>query len=254
VPARKIAGLQQQSPGRSGPVRSGIVAVMLIHNPDPTYTRSERSHANFRLAIKLAVAFVGVVWLMQLTNWAMGLGAADLGVRPRDSAGLAGIVFAPLLHADFEHLLANTPPLLVLLTMMLYLYPNSALKVLPAVYFGSGIAVWLFARGGVHIGASGLIYGLVGYVLVAGIIRRDRRAIAASLIVSFLYGALVWGVLPIRYGMSWETHLAAAVIGVAMAVLLRRLDVAPRARYTWEEEPEEHDQQSASDEDRRERI
>jgi len=227
---------------------------MQIHSPDPAYTRGERSRANFRLAVTLAGAFVGVIWLMQLTNWAMDLGADDLGVRPREIGGLAGIVFAPLLHGDFEHLLANTPPLLVLATMMLYLYPNSALKVLPAVYFGPGIAVWLFARGGVHIGASGLVYGLVAYILVAGIIRRDRRAIAASLLVSFMYGALVWGVLPIRYGMSWETHLAAAVIGAVMAILLRHLDIPPRARYTWEEETEALDRESATDEDERERI
>ncbi len=219
---------------------------MQIHNPDPEYTRSDRSRANFGLAVKLAAAFVGLLWLMQLTNWAMDLGADDLGIRPREIGGLVGIVFAPLLHANFEHLLANTPPLLVLATMMLYLYPNSALKVLPAVYFGPGIAVWLFARGGVHIGASGLVYGLVAYVLLAGIIRRDRRAIAASLIVSFMYGALVWGVLPIRQGVSWETHLAAALIGVAMAILLRRLDVPPRVRYTWENESDE----KASDGDR----
>lgn len=226
---------------------------MQIHIPDPAYTNSDRSRANFRLAVKLAAAFVALIWLMQLTNWAMDLGADDLGIRPREVGGLAGIVFAPLLHAGFEHLLANTPPLLVLATMMLYLYPNSALKVLPAVYFGPGIAVWLFARGGVHIGASGLVYGLVAYVLVAGIIRRDRRAIAASLIVSFMYGALVWGVLPIRYGVSWETHLAAALIGVAMAILLRHLDVPPRARFTWEDETDEVAHEKASDGDRLEK-
>lgn len=73
---------------------------------------------------------------------------------------------------------------------------------LAAVYFGPGIAVWLFARGSVHIGASGLVYGLVSYVFAAGIIRRDRRALAASLLVAFMYGALAWGVLPIQPGVS----------------------------------------------------
>ena len=106
---------------------------------------------------------------------------------------MSGILFAPLVHDGFPHLLANTPPLLVLGTAMLYLYPTAAPKVLPAIWLGPGIAVWLLARGGVHIGASGLVYGLVSYIFVAGLIRRDRRAIAASLLVCFMYGALVWG-------------------------------------------------------------
>jgi len=100
--------------------------------------------------------------------------------------------------------------------------------------------VWLFARGGgaVHVGASGLVYGLVGYIFVAGVIRRDRRAIAASLLVAFMYGALVWGVLPIQPGVSWETHLAAAVIGVVLALALRHRDIPPHVRYEWEGEAE----------------
>jgi len=209
---------------------------MQIHNPDPAYTGSERARANFRLAVKLTLGFVALLWLIQLSNWALGLGVEDFGVRPREWAGLPGILLAPLMHSGFPHLIANTLPLLVLGTTMLYLYPNAALKVLPAVYFGPGIAVWLFARGGVHIGASGLIYGLVSYVFVAGLIRRDRRAIAASLLVSFLYGASVWGVFPIERGVSWETHLAAALIGLAFAIALRHLDIPPRRRYSWEDE------------------
>ncbi len=125
---------------------------------------------------------------------------------------------APLLHGDFAHLMSNALPLAVVGTAMLYLYPDASRIVLPAIYFGPGVAVWLFARDSVHIGASGLVYGLVCYVFVAGILRRDRRAIAASLLVAFMYGALVWGVLPIRIGVSWETHLAAALIGVALAL------------------------------------
>src|SRR3989475_12645440 len=96
---------------------------------------------------------------------------------------------------------------------MLHLYPNSAIKVIPAVYLGPGIAVWLFAKEStVHVGASGLVYGLVSYIFVAGGIRRDRRAIAAALLGFFLYGSMVWGGFPIHPGASWETHLAAVVL------------------------------------------
>ena len=212
---------------------------MEIHAPDPAHTTSARSRENFRLAVKIAAAFVGLAWLIQLTSFALDVAPVDLGVRPRQPGGLWGIVCAPMVHGGFEHLVANTPALLVALTAMLYLYPRASLRVLPAVYFGPGIAVWLFARGGVHVGSSGVIYGLVAYIVVAGFIRRDRRAIGASLLVCFLYGALVWGVLPIERGVSWETHLAAALIGAAFALALRHLDVPPRRRYAWEDEAEE---------------
>jgi len=209
---------------------------MQIHLPDPAYARTERARDNFRLAVRIALGFVALLWVIELLSLALGLGPEDFGVRPRQLAGLPGILFAPLVHGGFAHLLANSLPLLVLGTAMLYLYPSAALKVLPAVYLGPGVAVWLFARGGVHVGASGLVYGLVSYIFVAGLIRRDRRAIAASLLVSFMYGALVWGVLPIESGVSWETHLAAALIGVALAIALRRLDIPLRKRYSWEDE------------------
>jgi membrane associated rhomboid family serine protease len=111
--------------------------------------------------------------------------------------------------------------------------------VLPAVYFGTGLAVWVLGRSSMHLGASGLVYGLVSYILLAGILRRDRRAIAASLLVCFMYGALVWGVLPIQSGVSWESHLAAAVIGAVMAIGLRHRDVPPPRRYSWEDEVHE---------------
>ena len=209
--------------------------------PDPAYTSSGQPRANFRLAVKIALGFVALIWLIHLLNWGLDLGLERFGVRPRELAGLPGILLAPLLHAGFAHLIANSLPLLVLGTGMLHLYPNSARKVVPAVYLGPGIAVWLFARSSVHVGASGLVYGLVSYIFVGGLIRRDRRAIAASLLVCFLYGALAWGVLPIEPGVSWETHLAAALIGLVLAIALRRLDIPPRKRYSWEQEKDEYE-------------
>jgi len=215
---------------------------MEIHAPDSAYTSSRRAHANYRVAVRITLGFVALLWLIQLSGWALGVGPEDLGVQPRRWTGLPGIVFAPLLHDGFAHLFANTPPLLVLGVAMLYLYPVAAPRVLPAIWLGPGIAVWLLgAAGTIHIGASGLVYGLLGYVFVAGLLRRDRRAIAASMLVCFMYGALVWGVLPIRTRTSWETHLAAALIGVGFALVLRHRDVPPRKRYTWEDEPAEPD-------------
>ncbi len=227
---------------------------MQIDPPDAAYIAAERARANFRLAVRIALSFVALIWLIQLANWGLDVGPEQFGIRPRKLAGLVGILFAPLLHGSFEHLIANSVPVVVLGTVMLTLYPQAAPKVLPAIYLGPGVAVWLFARGGTHIGASGLVYGLMSYILVAGLIRRDRRAIAASLLVCFMYGALVWGVLPIQQRVSWETHLAAAVIGVVLAIALRRLDPQPRTRYAWEDENDERAPESSNNSATRDEI
>ena len=218
---------------------------MQIYVPDPDRTGSERVRAHFRLAAKISFGFVALLWLIYSLSLWLDLEPDVSGIRPRQLDGLPGIFFAPLVHANFAHLVANSPPLLVLGTAMLFLYPNSALRVLPAVYLGTGVVVWLLGRDSVHFGASGLVYGLVAYVFVAGLLRRDRRAIAASLVVCFMYGSLAWGLVPTQIGVSWETHLAAALIGVAMAIALRRLDVLPPKRYVWEVEPAENDERES---------
>jgi membrane associated rhomboid family serine protease len=219
---------------------------MQVHATDPVYAESAGSQGRFRAAAVVSVLFVAALVLVHFVSWALGLDLQRFGVQPREVAGLAGILVAPLLHGDVAHLASNALPLLVAGTALLYLYPDSSRIVLPAVYLVPGLLVWAFARGSIHIGASGLVYGIVAYVFAGGILRRDRRAWAASVLVAFLYGAMVWGVLPIRHGVSWETHLAAAVVGVVLAFALRRRDVPPRKLYSWELEPEESEAPATS--------
>jgi membrane associated rhomboid family serine protease len=209
---------------------------MQIHVPDPAYTGSEQARLHFGLAVRLAFGFVVLIWLVHLMNWGLDLDSWPFGIRPREISGLPGIFLAPLVHGSFEHLIANSLPLLVLGTAMLFLYPASALRALPLLYLVPGVAVWFFGRDSVHLGASGLIYGLVSYVFVAGLLRRDRRAIASSLVVCFMYGSLTWGVVPTPRGVSWETHLAGALIGVLLAIVFRHMDRPPLKRYVWEGE------------------
>lgn len=204
--------------------------------PDPHHTSSARSKALLTVAICLSVGFVGLLWLIHLMTWGLGLDAWPFGLRPREWQGLLGVATAPLVHSDFGHLFANSVPLATAGAAMLFVYPQSTLRVLPTLYFGTGVLVWLFGRSSVHLGASGLVYGLVSYMLVAGLLRRDRRAVAISLLVVFMYGSLAWGLLPLQPGVSWETHLAAATIGVLLAIALRKLDIPPRRRYAWEDE------------------
>ena len=150
--------------------------------------------------------------------------------------GLIGVFTAPLLHSGAEHLFSNSLPLIVSLTTVLYLYPRSAMRAIPVIWIGSGMLAWIIGRESLHFGASGFVYGLLAYVFISGILRLDMRSVAVSVMVWFLYGSMIWGVLPIRPNMSWELHLAGAILGVVLAIVFRHWDVAPVKRYSWEDD------------------
>ena len=209
---------------------------MHLKRPDPRYTHSPKAKKNFALALKAGLWFVGILWFIQFANDYLGLELGRFGLRPRDMGGLVGIVTAPLLHGGFAHLFSNTMPLLVSITAMLYLYPNSALRALPMIWLGGGLLAWFIGRPSFHVGASGLVYGMLSFVFVSGMLRQDFRSMAVSLFVWFLYGSMVWGILPIRPRMSWEMHLAGALMGIVMAVLYRHWDRVPIKRYDWEDD------------------
>ena len=209
---------------------------MPLDKPDPRFTQSRRARRNFRLSIRLSLVFIGVLWTVFIVDEAFGLRLGQFGLRPGSVPGLVGVVTAPLLHANFQHILSNTLPMLISMTATLYLYPNSALRVIPLVWIGGGALSWLIGRPNLHIGASGLIYGLLAFVFVSGILRRDLRSVSVSLLVGFLYGSMVWGVLPTRPQMSWEMHLSGALIGVMLAFVFQKWDRVPVVRYEWEDD------------------
>ena len=209
-----------------------------INIPDPEYANSERAKKNFVFALKLAAIVVGLIWFVFIVDGLLGLGLRQFGLVPRRLSGLGGIIMVPLLHANLSHIINNSLPLFVGMASMLYLYPNSAVKVLPVLYFGSSALTWVFGRTSLHIGASGLVYGILAYVFVSGLLRRDMRSIGVTMLVYFLYGSMVWGVLPIREKMSWELHLSGAVLGVVLAFVHRSWDRIPVKQYEWEENDE----------------
>jgi membrane associated rhomboid family serine protease len=209
---------------------------MHLGKPDPRFTSSPRAQRNFKLALNLSFWFAGLLWLILIVDTVLDLGLARFGLRPRHLDGLIGVLTAPLLHSGAEHLFSNTLPLLISLTTVLYLYPRSALRVIPVIWLGSGILAWIIGRHSLHFGASGFVYGLLAYVFISGILRLDMRSVAVSIMVWFLYGSMIWGVLPIRPNMSWELHLCGAILGVAMAIVFRRWDVTPVKRYSWEDD------------------
>ena len=209
---------------------------MQLLKPDPDFITSKKAKSNFSLALRTGLAVTGFIWFVWLSDAYLNLGLARYGLRPRDLEGLLGIITAPLLHSGLEHLFSNTGPLIISLTAILYLYPNCALRVLPMVWLGSGMLAWLIGRPSIHIGASGFVYGVLAFVFLSGVLRRDLRSVGVSMMVWFLYGSMIWGVLPIRPGMSWEMHLSGAVLGIMMAVLYRDWDRVPIKRYEWEDD------------------
>ena len=190
-----------------------------------------------RIAFAISLSFALLLWAVKLVEYFGVLDFTRFGIYPRRADGLAGVLFSPFIHGSFVHLFANTTPIIVIGTMLLYGYPRATKVLLPIVYLGSGVAVWLFAREAYHIGASGLAFGMLFFVLTVGILRWDRRAIALSLVVFFLYGGMIWGVLPVARDVSFESHMSGALIGIVLAFLLKHCDPEPpRKQYSWEQE------------------
>jgi membrane associated rhomboid family serine protease len=208
--------------------------------PEPSATTIQRDRARVRYALLGAAGLVAGIWLAWLGAWLLGWNIDDLGIRPRDVHGLIGILTAPFAHASFEHLMSNTLPLGLLSALMLYAYPRATRYALPLIWLASGLGVWLWARPSVHVGISGITHGLMFFLFLMGLLRRDRLGVALALLVFFLYGGMLMTVLPREVEVSFEYHLAGAVAGIVSAVLLFRLDPqAPRKRYSWEDEEEQ---------------
>lgn len=205
-------------------------------------TESARDTHRLRRAFLSSVAFTGLLWLIELAELVFRLDLSHLAIFPRRPDTLAGIVLAPLLHVSLSHLFANTAPILVLGTLLLYGYPKASRILFPVLYLGSGLGVWLIARPAWHLGASGLVFGMMFFVFTLGILRWDRRAIALALVVFLLYGSTIWGIFPTAPDISFEYHLLGAGIGVLLAFLLKGLDPPPQEKkYDWEGEDGDDD-------------
>ncbi|MCH9029654.1 MAG: rhomboid family intramembrane serine protease [Bacteroidetes bacterium] len=160
-----------------------------------------------------------------------------MGIFPRNLFGILGIVTGPVIHANFSHLLSNTIPLMILGWAIFYFYPKASYKAFLFVYILTGVFVWLFARQVFHIGASGIVYGFVSFLFFSGIFRKDNKSIAIGLIITFLYGGIIWGVLPGQKGISWESHLFGGIAGVITAFIFKNVD--PPKKYDWEDEEDD---------------
>ncbi len=191
--------------------------------------------------------FVLAFWIVEIIEQTTGISFVQLGVYPLHLKGLWGILFSPFIHSDFNHLISNSIPFFILLGMLVYYYRRISYRIFFMMYILAGLCVWLAGREAWHIGASGVVYALAAFHFVSGVIRNDTRLLTFSVVVVFLYGSLIWGILPINPEVSWEGHLWGAISGIVLAIYFRKY-IIRRDKFDWEEEEEdEEEEESLSD-------
>jgi membrane associated rhomboid family serine protease len=222
-----------------------------------TYKRSAKAFEK-RLILHSMVwpaIFVAVMWLVKAIELISDVSFSEYGMAPRNLKGLYGILTYPFLHKDFSHLSANSAPLFILGTALFYYYREAGRLIFLQLFLISGLWLWVLGDyGSIHIGASGLVYGLTAFHITAGIIKRNKRLMAFALLVLFLYGSFVWGIFPDFFphrNISWEGHLTGLIAGVVLA-WYHRGKGPQRDRYQWEwdelEEEDDDDENNAQEE------
>lgn len=179
----------------------------------------------------LMLAWVGLLWLLEAFDVATGHSLDPYGISPRDTDELADVVPAAFLHFGWDHVAANSLPLLVLGFLAAVRGIGRFLAVSLTIIVVSGLGIWLTApENSLTAGASGMVFGLFGYLLVRGFVDRDALDITVGITVVLLYGSILWGVLPTASGVSWQGHLFGLVGGVLAAFWFRRSARGARAR------------------------
>jgi membrane associated rhomboid family serine protease len=191
-----------------------------------------------------SIVLVALIWIAFFVDNYFSLSLWNYGLYPRTLHGLSGILTMPLIHGDIQHIINNTIPLIVLISFLFHFYPTHCRKVVLLIWVTSGLWTWVFARPSYHIGASAVIYGLAAFIFFAGIIIKEKKHIAISLLVVFLYGSIIWGMFPIDLRQSWEGHLTGFLAGTALAFFYKQ-----ELRHTYYSPPVIIDEDDEDDED-----
>ncbi len=201
----------------------------------------------WQYSLFIASVFVFAMYIVKITEVLYSYNVSFMGIIPRTLNGLPGIFLCPFAHGNWNHLFDNSVSFFLLSIVLFYFYRELAWRVFLLVWLLTGILVWLTARDSIHIGASGLIYGYAFFMFFSGIFRRYIPLMTISILILFLYGSMVWGLFPIRIEISWESHLAGAISGLALAFYYRKKG-PQRKPFAWEleedeEEENEHEEQ-----------
>ncbi len=203
---------------------------------------SSFKQSKFYTSLRFPAIILIILWIIQMFQMLTGMSLGALGVYPRHPYGIKGIFTSPFIHSqDIMHLINNSVPLFVSMAMILYFYRRVAFKAIFLIYILTGLGVWLFGRPVLHIGASGVVYGLVSFIFWNGIFRRNLKSIVLALIIILLYSGMFLGVLPNQIGISWESHLIGSIVGILISYMFRHsieLDDVPVETFELEEETE----------------
>ncbi len=201
-------------------------------------------------SLAIPALIVALMFAVKVMEEAFQISLGSWGLVPQTAHGLLGILTMPFLHGSWEHLLTNAPALLVLGTALYYCYPTLANRVMLLCYLASGLLTWCIGSPhSIHIGASALIYGLNLFLIVSGFIRGNRMLIVIALIMVFLYGSFIWGMIPSLaklQNISWEGHLSGALVGILLALAFKK-EGPQKEVYHWEEEEQEEDDDDSDD-------
>ncbi len=174
------------------------------------------SHILRRLSFP--IGFVLLIWVIHAMQEFLGTSLIRLGVFPQKIEGLPGILTSPLIHGSWDHLFYNSISFMILGSIIFWFYPKIALRSFVWLYLLSGLGVWIFAQpNSFHIGASGLVYGMVSLVFWNGVFRRNLKSTVLALIILVLYAGYFGGIVPGKEGVSWESHLLGAIAGIMLA-------------------------------------
>ena len=185
-----------------------------------------------RGSVRMTLSFVSLIWVIKIMEFAFDLDFSEFGILPRTLNGSIGIITGPLIHGDIFHLLSNTFPVLILGMGILYFYHGIAPAVLTMIYLMTGFWVWIAAREAYHIGASGLVYGMLTFLLLSGFMRKDRNTLALSFVILFLYGGSFFaGIVPEESHISWESHLMGAIAGIFCAIYFKGYRLSPKPQH-----------------------
>ena len=205
----------------------------------------KQEKARFYRSLYLPIALLALIWFLMLIQWIFAFDLYLLGVHPLHINGLPGIITSVLIHGSWEHLMSNSVPLFIFTAALYYYYPKIATNVFIGLWLTSGLYLWLFARGGWHIGASGLVYSLASFHLVSAAIQREKKIVSFSMLIIFLYGSMIWGFFPEFFpnkNISWQGHVMGAVAGVVFAIFFRKDAPKPEQFFKDEDEDEYYEE------------
>jgi membrane associated rhomboid family serine protease len=179
--------------------------------------------------------FVFIAWLVFWVETRFNVNFNYLGILPKKTEGLRGILLAPFIHSSLKHLFNNSIPLLVLGSALFYFYRDIRWKIFFLGFFLTGLLTWVIGRPALHIGGSGIVYLLASFLFFKGILSRQYQLTALALVVVFLYGGLLWYLFPIDPKISWEGHLSGFIVGFVLALIFRRNPVENK-KFEWEKD------------------